>query len=311
MLKSLVTRNNALVECDLEHKNNWVQLTNPTDEELLEVSRVLDVEIDFLQAALDPEESSRIDMDNNQLLILLNVSVIDGASDSMNYDTSPLAIILIEDHIITVSLEELKCVEYFTTPPYRFIETDKRSRFTFQIINQMAAQYLHDLKMIDMKTLSIEARLEENIENQQIIELLKLEKTLVYFRVALNANEKVISKILRTSHLKRYEEDEDLLEDVVIELRQAIEMTTINAQVLKNIREAFSSIANNNLNSTMKVLASITILLTIPTMIYSYFGMNVMFGTMQDSWITTVVITVLSFVLPGIIYLVMRKKNLF
>lgn len=311
MLRSLVTRNNALVECDLKHKNNWVQLTNPSDEELLEVSRVLDVEIDFLQAALDPEESSRLEWDNNQLLVLLNASVIEDSDDMMMYDTSPLAIILIEDHIITVCLKPLKCLDYFTATPYRFVETEKRSRFTLLIINQMAAQYLYDLKVIDLRTSSMESRLEQKIDNQQIIDLLKLEKTLVYFRVALNANDKVISKILRSSYLKRYDEDEDLLEDVVIEIKQAIEMTTINAQVLKNIREAFSSIVNNNLNSTMKVLAGITILLTIPTMIYSYFGMNVIFGPLQDEWVTTIVITIASFILPGLIYLMMRRKNLF
>lgn len=260
-------------------KGAWINLINPDSEELAQISSALAVPTDFLRAALDEEERSRTETEENCLLVITNIPMMRGID---NYDTLPLGIILLPEYIITVCLEPNEVLADFNPENARFFSTFKKTRFLFQILYKSATLYLKYVKQINRRTDEIEKYLRKSAKNQDIFELLDLQKAFTYFTASLRSNGIVLDKLLRLrsnvqlQHLiKIYEEDEDLLEDVIIENKQAIEMVAMYSNILNSMLDTFSSIISNNLNMIMKFLTSVTILLAIPTMISSFFGMNV------------------------------------
>ncbi len=261
----------------LEHiqEGCWVNLTNPTKEELDMVEEALHLEPTFLRAALDEEESSRIDMEDGQTLIIIDLPAVEQNEAAMVYYTIPLGIIVAEKHIVTVGLKETSILQDFERGIVRNAETQKRTSFIFYILLQVAKRYLQYLRQIDKLYNHMERQLYKSQRNKELIQLLDLEKSLVYFNTSLKANEVTLEKILRGRILTLYEEDQDLLEDVLIEVRQAIEMANIYSSIISGMMDAFASVISNNLNVIMKIMTSITILLTIPNIIFSFYGMNV------------------------------------
>ena len=260
-------------------KNCWVNLINPTPEELNKVGAVTGVPLDFLRAALDEEERSRIEIEDNCILVLTNIPVTRGET---NYDTLPLGIIVQADQIITVCLEYNPIIQEFSPEYYRTFSTAKRTRFLFQILYKSASHYLKYLRQINRQTDQIELDLRKSMKNREIFQLLELQKSLTYFNASLRTNGVVMEKLLRlrsNTHgqnlIRMYEEDEDLLEDVIIENNQAIQMVDMYTNILGGMMDAFASIISNNLNIVMKFLASMTIILAVPTMVASFWGMNV------------------------------------
>lgn len=253
----------------------WINLTNPTKEELDMVEEALHLEPTFLRAALDEEESSRIDMEDGQTLIIIDLPAVEQNEAAMVYYTIPLGIIVAEKHIVTVGLKETSILQDFEKGLVRNAETQKRTSFIFYILLQVAKRYLQYLRQIDKLYNHMERQLYKSQRNKELIQLLDLEKSLVYFNTSLKANEVTLEKILRGRILTLYEEDQDLLEDVLIEVRQAIEMANIYSSIISGMMDAFASVISNNLNVIMKIMTSITILLTIPNIIFSFYGMNV------------------------------------
>ena len=252
---------------------------DPTPYELKVVGNLTEVEPDFLRSALDDEERSHIDIEDDSVMILTNVPVV---RDEGSYDTLPLAIIVTEEYIITVCLEETPVLSYFNEKSARFFRTFKKTRFLFQILYRSATFYLRYLRQISKQSDEIESKLRHSMKNREILKLLELQKALTFFNASLRSNGAVLEKLMRlrttTSMqpmLKYYEEDEDLLEDVIIENKQAREMVEMYSKILARLADTFSSIMSNNLNQVMKFLAAVTILLAIPTVISSFFGMNV------------------------------------
>ncbi|MGL5021243.1 MAG: magnesium transporter CorA family protein, partial [Mycoplasmatales bacterium] len=253
MIEIFSSVNDRLTNATIDDKRTWISLINPTIEELELVEQKTGCSADFLNASLDPEESSRVDKEDDQLLIIINASFENqDENENIEYLTVPVGIILLDQYIITVSIEKVNCIEYFKNSFRKDIDVNKKTRFTLQIIYQMAVQYLAALRKIDRKTDDVERLLYGSLKNEYLFELLSLEKTIVYFTTALSGNEKLMRKLFRTQFLKRYDEDEDLLEDTIIELQQATEMAQINGQVLRSLRDAFASIISNNLNNVMK-----------------------------------------------------------
>lgn len=290
MLKVLKsTENGILQELSLKSLESgaWINIVDPTPYELKVVGNLTEVEPDFLRSALDDEERSHIDIEDNSVMILTNVPVI---RDESSYDTLPLAIIVTEDHIITVCLEETPVLSYFNDKSARFFRTFKRTRFLFQILYRSATFYLRYLRQISKQSDEIESKLRHSMKNQEILKLLELQKALTFFNASLRSNGAVLDKLMRLKTtstmqpmLKYYEEDEDLLEDVIIENKQAREMVEMYSKILARLADTFSSIISNNLNQVMKFLAAVTILLAIPTVISSFFGMNVPVPMSEDS----------------------------
>ncbi|MBQ9377178.1 MAG: magnesium transporter CorA family protein [Schwartzia sp.] len=260
-------------------KGAWINIIDPTPYELKVISERTGVEPDFLRSALDDEERSHTDVEDNAVMILTNVPVMRGQG---SYDTLPLAIILTVDYITTVCLEETPVLSEFNESTAKFFSTFKKTRFLFQILYKSATFYLRYLRQISRLSDEIELMLRDARRNEDILRLLELQKGLTYFNAALRADGAVLDKLMRLRSntsvqpiLKMYEEDEDLLEDVIIENKQAREMVEMYSQILSRLADTFSSIISNDQNQVMKFLAAMTILLAIPTVISSFFGMNV------------------------------------
>ncbi len=252
----------------------WVSLISPTDGEILKIGETYSLETDVLKAALDEDERSRIEIEDNFTMILVDIPVIGDAGSTELYNTAPLAIIVVKNAVITVCSGETPILKQFSDGKVRDFYTNLRSRFILQILYNSSSLYLTYLRNIDKKSDEVEKELHKSQKNKELIELLKLEKSLVYFTTSLRGNEAILEKMLRLEIIKKYPEDVDLLEDVIIENKQAIEMANIYSGILSGTMDAFASVISNNLNISMKRLAVITLVLSIPTLIFSAYGMN-------------------------------------
>lgn len=264
----------TLHQLDNIEPGSWINIVAPTDQELLLVSKKTGVPLELLRAPLDDEETSRLDIEDNNTLIVVDIPFTEMEDNSLTYDTYPLAIIHTEREIITVCLKNSKILTDFADGKVRSFFTFKRSRFILQILYRIATYYLLYLRQIDKKSLMIEKRLHKSMKNKELIQLLSLEKSLVYFSTSLKSNEITLEKMLKLEFIQKYEEDKDVLEDVIIENKQAIEMANIYSNILSGTMDAFASVISNNLNIVMKLLASVTIVMAIPNMISGLFGMN-------------------------------------
>ena len=254
----------------------WINLTNPTMEECQEVAETFDIDMVDIRAALDEEESSRIDLEDGYTLILVDIPTTEITShDTKTYTTIPLGIILTGSNLITVCTEETPILEHFVVRRVREFSTKKKMRFVYQILFRTAAMYQSNLRVIDKKRMEIEERVGDNTKDVDLIELHELESTLVYFATSLRANAVVLDRLSRYKRLEQYPEDKELLGDVIVENQQAIEMTMIYRDIINGTRELMSSVIDNRLNNLMKFLTCITIVMAIPTIISGVYGMNV------------------------------------
>ncbi|MDR0791062.1 MAG: magnesium transporter CorA family protein [Methanomassiliicoccaceae archaeon] len=258
---------------DIE-ENCWINMVNPDDVEIKKVTEAAGVDPSVLRAALDEEETSYVDItDDGHTFITLDIPFIEDSSNVM-YSTIPLGIILTRSHIITVCLRESTVLSEFENNPPKSLNTFVKTRFVLALMLRVANRYLQYLRQMNRIADGIEERLYVSQKNKEIVELLGIQKSLVFFSTSLKANQLTLDKILKGKALKMSEDDMDILEDVMIEVRQAIEMSTIYSNILSGTMDAFASMISNNLNVIMKALTIITILMTIPTMVFSYYGMN-------------------------------------
>lgn len=265
----------SLKTLDTIENGSWINIIAPSDEELILISKKTGVSLDLLKSALDDEETSRIEIEDDTLLVIVDIPFTEMEDNSLTYDTYPLSIIHTDKQIITVCLKNSKILTDFANHKVKSFYTFKKSRFILQILNRISTYYLIYLRQIDKKSLMIEKRLHKSMKNRELIQLHSLEKSLVYFSTSLKANEITLEKMLKLELMQKYEEDKDVLEDVIIENKQAIEMTEIYSNILASTMDFFASVISNNLNIVMKVLASVTILLAIPTIVSGIYGMNI------------------------------------
>ncbi len=275
MIRIFKTFEDGMRVLDAPEKDCWISLVKPTEEELNETAQRYGIDVDDLRAALDEEERSRIDAEDGYTLILVDIPSIENRNGRDWYVTEPLGIVLTKEAIITVCLEDSPILSAMKLKRSREFHTHMKTRFVLQILYRNATLYLQYLRVIDKKSEEVERKLHDSTQNRELIELLGLEKSLVYFTTSLRANEVVLEKLMKLESVKKYPEDTDLLEDVIVENRQAIEMANIYSGILSGMMDAFASVISNNLNIVMKFLAVVTIVLSVPTMIFSAYGMNV------------------------------------
>ena len=257
-------------------KGVWINLVNPSESEIKRVCTELNIEEDFIRYPLDYEEQARIDVEDNMTLFVIDVPIIEDIKDDTSYTTMPLGVIIVgDDYFITVSLKRNKVIDAFEKNKIRGLYTYKKTRFLLQILYMNSACYLDNLKKINKEQEATVYLLQQSMKNRDLIQLLNLQNSLIYITTSLKSNEIVMEKTLRGKVLKMYEEDEDILEDAIIENRQAIEMSKTYSDILTSTMDAYSSIISNNLNVVMKFLTSLTILISVPTLIASIWGMNV------------------------------------
>ncbi len=279
MLRIYKTIENTIEETENLEAGCWISAIAPTEAEISKLENDLGIDRDYIRSALDEEESSRIESDEGQTLIVLDYPVAekvdDGDEKNFSYYTMPMGIILTDQHVITVSLKENSIIDDFAKGVVKNVKTQFKTRFIFCLLLRIAAKYLQFLKQIDRIFNHAQKQLHKSMTNKALLQLLSLEKSLVYFSTSLKTTETVLEKLLRGRIIKLYDEDQELLEDVLVEVKQAIEMSNIYSNILSNTMDAYSNVISNNLNQAMKVLTVITIVLELPTIVFSFYGMNV------------------------------------
>ena len=312
MINIYRTDNRIISEIDQFDTGAWVQLTAPSLEECAEISDRFHMDIADVRAALDDEESSRINLEDEYTLILVDIPSAEMRNNRHSYTTIPLGILIAEDVVITVCAEETAVLRSFVEQRVRDFSTKKQMRFTYQILYNACMVYQSLLRSIDRKRTEIEERIDQNTEDVDLIDLHELESNLVYFATSLRANGVVLDRLTRYGRLRQYSEDQELLEDVIIENRQAIEMTQIYRDIINGTRELMSTVINNRLNNVMKYLAAITIVMSIPTIISGLWGMNV--GGKWMPFSSTphgfAIICVITLLLCIVVMLWLRKKKM-
>ncbi len=281
MIEILKTTDNKLLELGINEaqSGSWFNLINPSYDEIQKVSLILNLDESFLRNSLDVDERSRIEIEDDCLLIITNIPIME---DEGAYDTLPLGIVFTQRGFITVTSKKNKIISSFNKDTASSFDTRNKTKFLLDILFRSTKYYLRYLNNITKQSEEIEEELRKTMKNKALFQLFEVQKSLVYFTTALKDNYMVLQKIMRISQsakqnslLKFSEDDIDLLEDVIIENKQALEMVEMHRNILENMMDAFASIISNNLNIVMKFLTSIAIIFAIPTMFSSFWGMNV------------------------------------
>ncbi len=313
MLNYFKTVDGRITRLSAPEEGCWVSAVAPDPQEVAYLVEELGLDSGFVRSALDEEESSRIEAEEDQTLVIVDVPVVDDSvTDSQEektilYTTMPIGIILAEKFVVTICQKEFAVIEQMENGAVKNLQTAHKTRFLLTILLRVASRFLLYLKQIDRISSSTEKQLHQSMRNKELIQLLGLEKSLVYFSTSLKSDEITMEKILRGRIIKLYDEDQDILEDVLIEIKQAIEMCNIYSGILSGTMDAFASIISNNLNIVMKILTSITILMAIPTMVSSFYGMNVEGLPFPVFWMPIL----LSVVLTILVAIVLVKKGMF
>ena len=311
MIRYYKTINSKLEKLTSFEDGCWINLVEPNQSEIHEISELLNLDVDSIKAALDEEERSRIEVEDNHTLILIDIPVDESDASASHYSTIPLGIIMLDNAILTVCTAQTKILNDFIVGHIKDFYTFMKTRFLLQILYKNATYYLLYLRRINKMTSIIEREIYNSMQNKELIQLLELEKSLVYFSTSLKAIELVLNKMVRTPSIKRYEEDEDLLEDVIVENRQALEMATIYGDILSRIMDAFSAIISNNQNTVMQFLTVVTLIMAIPTIVSGFFGMNVPGIPFENNpngfWITMLITCIICLVIT---FFMSRKKLL-
>ena len=289
----------------------WVHLVAPTPAEVIQVSNNLGIKKSFLMTMLDDDEKPRIDEEDGCKMFLLDVPVYDRKNGMNSIKTSPLGIIIVRnDYIVTLSLQKYDLLKDFTQGKVKEFYTYKKSRFVIQMIYRVAVSYLKILREIDARIEKVEERILDATKNQELLDLLALENSLTYIITALRSNGVVLDKILKGNVIEMFVDDEDLLEDAIIENNQAIEMADLYRGILSSTTDTVATIISNNLNSIMKFLAGVTIVISIPTMIASFMGMNVDLGDFSSNPFAFLFLIIISIFFSVLVAIFLKRKNM-
>ena len=299
--KKLTQIEQAEVDC-------WIDLVAPTDEEIAKVIEITGIETDLLTKMRDDDELPRVETSKDATLIVIDVPAVD---DDADYVTYPIGTIVTNNnYVITISPRKTQILRDFRKDQVRDFRTAKKTRFIIQIMAAAAAEYLRVLDNIYRKIEVRESALQKATKNEDLVDLLMTEKTLVYFTTSLKENNLVLERINKGVVLPLYEGDLDMLEDAIIENGQAIDMAGIYREIIQSMTETYATIVSNNQNNIMKFLAGVTIVLSIPTMISSFLGMNVQFGVIGTDPAAAWIILGASFVVSIITAIILKKKDL-
>lgn len=314
MLEFYKTFGTETKKIDKPEPGSWISAVAPTEEEKNYLIEEMGILPEFVKSSLDAEESSHIDYDEdyNQTLVIVDYpsaeEVEDGYDKNMlQYTTLPLGIVIMKGYVVTISLYENLNIDDMAQGRIKGVNTDLKTRFLLLLLLRISQRYLIYLRQIDRISSRTEQRLHKSMQNKELIQMLGLEKSLVYFSTSLKTDEITLNKIMRGKAIKLYDEDQDLLDDVLIEIHQAIEMCNIYSNILSGTMDAFASVISNNLNIVMKVLTVITIVMAIPNIIFSFYGMNVA-GLPFPQWWFPTGLAIVACIIATIIFI---KKDMF
>ena len=312
MVKYYRTDDRQIHEEDKIQNGVWIQMVNPSVAEGQMIADKLNVDIEDVLAALDEEESSRIELQDGYTLILVDIPSIEIRHDKESYTTIPLGIIITSDEIVTICTEDTPVLQAFLNNRVKEFSTKKKLRFVYQILYRISVLYQSDLRIIDKMRTEIEERVGNDTEEEDLVALHELESTLVYFATSLRANGNVLDRLTRYKRLEQYPEDKELLGDVIVENKQAIEMTSIYRDIINGTRELMSSVIDNRLNNVMKYLTSITLVMAVPTVISGLYGMNVSSEGMPfaNSSMGFGIVCLITLIVCMVTMIILRKKKM-
>ena len=286
----------------------WISVVAPTQEERRWMLEALHVNPEFVTSALDDEETSRVDLDaeTGQALVIVDCPFVEDEREAVDpsivqYDTHPLAVLFLpeQDAIMTVSLKPNATVDAVAGGRIAGVNTAQRTRLLLQMLLFISRRYQADLRSINRQFRENERKLRRSMRNADLIKMLGFEKSLVYFSTSLKALDATVRRIGYGRTVRLYEDDRDLLDDVSIEIRQAIEMCGIYTEVFNETMDTFGSLINNNLNLTMRTLAIITLVLSMPTMVFSFYGMNTALP-LDEAWVFPLVLSIVLSVVAAV-----------
>lgn len=308
----ITNKNNGMLDkIDKPKKGCWINIVKPTEQELKDISKSVKIDEQILKYPLDLAEKAHIDTSDESVLIVVDAPVIEYQNKQKIYTTMPLGMILVRDDIfITISQVKINSVmEMLNDSQTKNVETNKKSKFVFQILLKVSEDYIRYLTYLNKDLEKFETKMQKTMSNDELLKLLSFQKTMIFFNTSVKANEAVLVKLNRGNLIKLYVEDEEMLEDTIIENRQAIEMIATYSEILNGIIEIFGTMVSNNLNNVMKILTSITIIIAIPTLITSFMGMNVKFP-FDTSELGFYGIILLCFVATLICAIILNRKKM-
>ena len=305
------TQTQEIITSTLDHDASWINVVDPNWEEIEHLIDLYHLPEDFIRDPLDTEESSRVEYDEvtGYSLIILDLPVVNDTNlNVLSFITIPLGIIIGNKKIFTVCNVENEFLEKFS---HQNLNLHFHSRFALNILLTIANHYNRNLRLLNKTRLRIERDLKNNVTNKQLYNLMEVEKSLVYFLAALKGNETIVKKLFRLPAIKRFEEDEDLLEDLVIENNQALETTRLYTDILESITTSYASLLSNEMNNTMKTLTLFTVFLTLPTLVFSFFGMNVPLPIDEHSYVSWVIVIAISLIIVSCVGAFLWRKQKF
>lgn len=305
------TQTQEIITSTLDHDASWINVVDPNWEEIEHLIDLYHLPEDFIRDPLDTEESSRVEYDEETgySLIILDLPVVNDTNlNVLSFITIPLGIIIGNKKIFTVCNVENEFLEKFS---HQNLNLHFHSQFALNILLTIANHYNRNLRLLNKTRLRIERDLKNNVTNKQLYNLMEVEKSLVYFLAALKGNETIVKKLFRLPAIKRFEEDEDLLEDLVIENNQALETTRLYTDILESITTSYASLLSNEMNNTMKTLTLFTVFLTLPTLVFSFFGMNVPLPIDEHSYVSWVIVIAISLIIVSCVGAFLWRKQKF
>ncbi|OIS35958.1 magnesium transporter CorA [Staphylococcus cohnii] len=305
------TQTQEIITSTLDHDASWINVVDPNWEEIEHLIDLYHLPENFIRDPLDTEESSRVEYDEETgySLIILDLPVVNDTNlNVLSFITIPLGIIIGNKKIFTVCNVENEFLEKFS---HQNLNLHFHSRFALNILLTIANHYNRNLRLLNKTRLRIERDLKNNVTNKQLYNLMEVEKSLVYFLAALKGNETIVKKLFRLPAIKRFEEDEDLLEDLVIENNQALETTRLYTDIVESITTSYASLLSNEMNNTMKTLTLFTVFLTLPTLVFSFFGMNVPLPIDEHSYVSWVIVIAISLIIVSCVGAFLWRKQKF
>lgn len=288
--------------------NTWIDLVNPTSEEIQKVVQGTKLPENLILKLLDTEELPRIENEDDATLIVVDVPYIEDKNN--NYTTMPLGIVTNKTHLVTMALSETEVLNEIKNNKIKALYTSKKTRFIIQLLHKVSTLYVKYLNLINQGIETREQILARSTSNQELLNLMNIQKSLVYFVTSLKANDILLEKLAKGAILNLYADDVDLLEDAIIESQQGIETANIYREIVARISDTYATVISNNLNGMMKFLAGITIVSTIPTMISSFMGMNVPLGAISQNDHALYIVILLSLVIATLVAIVLKKKDM-
>ncbi len=310
MQRIYLTKDGGLEMIEKAQKGCWINLVHPTEKELQEIEEKYKIESDDLRAALDEEEASRFTKEDDYTLVLVDIPSIEEKNGKNRFTTIPLGIILAEGAIITICLESTPVLS-FSNKTSKNINTKLKTRMLLQILLEDAKLFLKYLRQINKESEQLEIELKRSIENPVLLEMMELGRSLLYFTTSIKGNNAVLEKLNKVSALTRYEEDEDLFEDVMIESKQAGEMADTYSGVINGMMDAYSSIISNNMNVIQKFIAIAAVVISIPSMVFDAYGMNIEGVPFENSAWAFPIIVVLALLASFLVYQYFSRKKMF